>query len=140
MNAPDRIVPQSLPALTGIRGFAACWVVLFHVDGLLAPYLPGIGRVSFFRSGFRGVDLFFLLSGFVLMHANGQDFRTIRQTELTRFAILRFTRIYPLNTMVLCLIAALGRVLSRLSQGLSRTIYGPGICRDDDPVQSLADS
>ncbi len=107
MTADVRAVPRNLPALTGIRGVAACWVVLFHVDGLLAPYLPGIGRLAFFRSGFRGVDLFFLLSGFVLMHANGQEFSSIGRADLVRFAILRFTRIYPLNAVVLGMIALL---------------------------------
>jgi peptidoglycan/LPS O-acetylase OafA/YrhL len=41
------------------------------------------------------------------MHAHGQDFYSFRKDSLIRFARLRFTRIYPLNAVVLILIAVL---------------------------------
>jgi peptidoglycan/LPS O-acetylase OafA/YrhL len=47
---------DELPALTGIRGLAAVTVVLHHYR------IPGFGY------GYLAVDLFFVLSGFVLAH------------------------------------------------------------------------
>lgn len=100
--------PRGIPSLTGIRGIAALWVMLFHAQqdagtifGL--PLLPKVPDINF---GCHGVDLFFMLSGFVLMLAHAQDFITFRKDSLIRFARLRFVRIYPLNTVVLLLIAA----------------------------------
>lgn len=57
------------PALTGLRGVAAGWVVLFHLWMLagaprVAPF--GFDLTALFAGGFLGVDLFFVLSGFLL--------------------------------------------------------------------------
>jgi peptidoglycan/LPS O-acetylase OafA/YrhL len=95
--------------LTGIRGLAALWVMLYHAQqnsrvifhSSLPLKIPEIG------SGWRGVDLFFMLSGFILMYVHGPDFYVIRKQSLVRFARLRFVRIYPLNAVVLLLIAVL---------------------------------
>ena len=37
-KAPNRI-PKSLPGLTGLRGLAALWVVLYHYCSLYLPAL-----------------------------------------------------------------------------------------------------
>jgi peptidoglycan/LPS O-acetylase OafA/YrhL len=55
-------------ALTGLRLFAAAWVVLFHFEftkgellaDVLAPAYPVV------TTGAMGVDLFYVLSGFVI--------------------------------------------------------------------------
>ena len=69
----------------------------------MAAYLdsPSIGDNSFLYNGFRGVDLFFVLSGFILMHVHGEDFRVFDKERLQNFYVLRFFRVYPLNTAVL---------------------------------------
>ena len=99
---------MNVPSLTGVRGIAALWVVLFHVQSFggelginLAYGLPVL------RAGWAGVDLFFVLSGFVLMLVHEQDFPRLRWPPVLRFAWLRFFRIYPLATVVLLLILAL---------------------------------
>jgi len=65
---------SELPALTGIRGFAALWVMLFHAWGLGgAPHLRiDLGIFYFDLShlctmGWAGVDIFFTLSAFLLV-------------------------------------------------------------------------
>jgi len=58
MKAPE------LPALTGIRFFAASLVFAAHVT-----YLPGMVKLpSFFDVGESGVAVFFVLSGFILTY------------------------------------------------------------------------
>jgi peptidoglycan/LPS O-acetylase OafA/YrhL len=99
---------QSIPSLTGIRGFAALWVLLFHVQ--LAARVFGLHwliDLRLLRDGWIGVDLFFMLSGFVLMHTHAATFRSITAKNLRDFAWLRFFRIYPLATVVLLLIVVL---------------------------------
>lgn len=99
--APSRAL--SIPSLTGIRGVAAVWVLLTHYQAVLAAYLdnPAINDNSFLYNGFRGVDLFFVLSGFILMHVHENDFRQLESKSVRRFYLLRFFRVYPLNTAVL---------------------------------------
>ena len=93
----------SIPSLTGVRGVAALWVFLTHLYGFAARVLgmPALISSSFLFNGFRGVDLFFVLSGFILMHVHAGDFITISSKPLQRFFVTRFFRIYPLNTVIL---------------------------------------
>jgi peptidoglycan/LPS O-acetylase OafA/YrhL len=94
--------------MTGIRGVAAVWVMLYHAQLDAGKYynLPFLHKIPDMNNGWRGVDLFFMLSGFILMYAHERDFHVIRKASLIRFARLRFARVYPLNAVVLLLIAA----------------------------------
>src|SRR6188768_1996982 len=92
---------EAIPGLTGLRGIGALWVLLFHWAGLRqwGREAPVLGF------GYLGVDLFFLLSGFVLTHVYlrrlSLDWASYRQ-----FLLLRFARIYPLYASVLLAFAA----------------------------------
>nr|MDA8250902.1 acyltransferase [Rhodospirillales bacterium] len=59
---------RRLDGLTGLRALAAVWVLAFHYSrGPLRPL--GTAHASpFVDAGFLGVDLFFILSGFVIWH------------------------------------------------------------------------
>jgi peptidoglycan/LPS O-acetylase OafA/YrhL len=89
-----------LPALTSIRGIAAWWVVLFHFKNYL-PIEPGTAAWAVIAKGFLAVDLFFVLSGFILSHVHGQDFAVISPRAVLRFLSLRLSRIYPIHIFVL---------------------------------------
>ena len=60
----DSIIRIRIPSLTGIRGVAALIVLLFHIP-LDAVFNLNAG-VVIIRNGYYGVDLFFILSGFIL--------------------------------------------------------------------------
>ncbi len=97
-----------VPSLTGVRGIAALWVVFFHIQSFGKEL--GVGFLygtPVLRTGWAGVDLFFVLSGFILMLVHERDFFRLRWPSLLRFGWLRFFRIYPLATVVLLLILAL---------------------------------
>jgi peptidoglycan/LPS O-acetylase OafA/YrhL len=120
------IKPRGIPSMTGIRGIAALWVLLFHAqqDADKIFNLRFLQRIPGVQFGWHGVDLFFMLSGFILMHAHARDFFQFRRDSLIRFARLRFTRVYPLNAVVLLLIAA----FVPFQPGFvawSRSIFGP---------------
>ena len=97
------MINQNIPTLTGIRGIAAVWVVLFHIYPSISDIfdLPGRSAVPQIASGFLGVDLFFILSGFILSHVHARDFITFRSAEHLRFLQLRLSRVYPLHLVCL---------------------------------------
>ena len=57
-----------IKALTGLRILAAVWVVLFHFRPMLGDVSPDFREnlAPVLNCGAQGVDLFFILSGFVL--------------------------------------------------------------------------
>jgi peptidoglycan/LPS O-acetylase OafA/YrhL len=91
-----------LKPLTSIRGVAVIWVVLHHLT-LFYRY-PRMGPVSlFFFTGSVGVDIFFVLSGFILTLV----YRNLSPAGLKQFALRRIFRIYPLHLTVLATLALL---------------------------------
>ena len=68
--------------IQGLRGVAVVLVLLFHLDGLL----PG---------GFLGVDVFFVLSGFLLTSLMLREMRSTGGVDLRRFLGRRIRRLLP---------------------------------------------
>ena len=94
---------RTIPALTGIRGVAALLVVLFHLPLATLYSLPG--EVPVIRNGTYGVEMFFILSGFILLHVHSGDFERPTFPALRQFALTRFFRIYPLHVgVLLCIV------------------------------------
>ena len=99
---------QDLPALTGVRGVAACIVAVFHMNywfyaGGWNPDGPGTVLATVFRAGYLGVDLFFALSGYVIAGAYLEAFRRPSRGTYAHFLIRRFARIWPLHVATLLL-------------------------------------
>lgn len=96
-------------ALSGLRIVAALWVVLFHFRPLLAEASPGVrsALAPILNAGAQGVDLFFILSGFVLtwnyLDRMGESWST-RAT--LRFLWLRLARVWPVYLVTMHLAAA----------------------------------
>jgi len=69
-SVPRSVVPADYFAgLTGLRGIAAGWVVAFHLwlaSGSPRLAFGPIDVTALFSTGYLGVDLFFVLSGFLL--------------------------------------------------------------------------
>ena len=86
----------SLKALTSLRFFAAIHVVVFHLSAdHTYTSSPLLGR--FVMSGYTGVSLFFVLSGFILAY-NYREGLNKRE-----FWISRFARVYPVYLVALLL-------------------------------------
>ncbi len=61
------LVLKRVPALDGLRGLAILAVVEFHfAEGLTNASRPESAIYNVFRTGWLGVDLFFVLSGFLI--------------------------------------------------------------------------
>ena len=92
---------QSLDLLTSVRGFAALWVVFYHIVGRLDEHLHA-SLISFISIGYLAVDLFFILSGFVMALSYQQAFLS-KKVKYRDFIVKRIARIYPLHLFVLLL-------------------------------------
>jgi exopolysaccharide production protein ExoZ len=79
-----------LPGIQYLRGFAALYVVIYHVNGDF--------DLPFFAYGYLGVQLFFVISGFIITYMHGHD-RGL--DNLAHFFRRRFTRIYPVYWVAL---------------------------------------
>ena len=85
------VIRNKLNGLQILRALAALGVVLFHMEGQLVSLVPFERILSQFA--YSGVDLFFVISGFVLMYVHGHQ---IGQPEHWRaFMLKRLIRIYP---------------------------------------------
>ncbi|PSW22733.1 acyltransferase [Photobacterium swingsii] len=109
-----------LPLLTAIRGFAAFFVALFHARLVLFPqWKEEIASTSqLLENGYLWVDIFFILSGFVMMHVYRDSFQQgCTMAKWRHFMWLRFSRIYPLFLTTLLLL---------LGWETTKHIYGIG--------------
>jgi peptidoglycan/LPS O-acetylase OafA/YrhL len=93
-----------LPALTGLRAFAALNLVFFHFSdpkqfGWLAPVVD---------NGYSSVSFFLLLSGFILAY-NYSDRAARGQLRVGEFWLARFSRLYPVY--ILSLVVSLGMLV-----------------------------
>jgi peptidoglycan/LPS O-acetylase OafA/YrhL len=82
----------SIPALTGIRFFAALMVFFSHYP------IVGSGELlrRFQDAGYSGVTFFFILSGFIITYNYLDKFENRNRGSLSSFYAARFYRIYPL--------------------------------------------
>jgi exopolysaccharide production protein ExoZ len=97
---------EQLVGVQTARGVAAVMVVLYHATrGLSLPqYLGYIPFGNILGFGHAGVDFFFVLSGFIVMHAHTEDVG--RPERLYRYMWRRITRIYPIYWVVTVIEAA----------------------------------
>ncbi|HUD43851.1 MAG TPA: acyltransferase [Dokdonella sp.] len=123
-SGPPGAAAYTIPALDGLRGFAALWVLLFHVwmmTGLpsMRPFDGApFGLEAFLTMGWAGVDLFFCLSAFLLVLPFARwRYAGATRPDTGRYLMRRVLRIYPaylVQLAILLLIAAVsghGRTL-----------------------------
>lgn len=96
---------NKLPSLQALRGIAVLGVVAFHSLSIEQKYSGGdILLPDLLRVGQSGVDLFFVISGFVMVTVTEGRFE--RSSEIMRFLWGRITRIYPTYWFYFLLTAA----------------------------------
>jgi len=81
-----------LPGLDGIRALAVLGVMLYHAD---LPWMPG---------GFLGVDVFFVLSGFLITSLILEEFDRRGKIDFKTFYIRRARRLLPALLLMLAVV------------------------------------
>jgi peptidoglycan/LPS O-acetylase OafA/YrhL len=109
------------PALDGLRGLALIWVVTYHFTGVHGPF-PG---------AWIGLDIFFVLSGFLITAMLLDEVRVNGRVSLPKFYARRACRLLPaLFTMLAAWTAML--LLFHDTNWFAAT---PGGARTGDPVE-----
>lgn len=96
IDRTETIEPRSfIGELETIRGIAALLVVLFHAPG----WNTGKEYIGIIQKGYLMVDLFFVISGFLIYKAYGLNLKT--GASVWRFQFLRWARLYPVHLIFL---------------------------------------
>ena len=104
--------PVDLRPLTALRFMAALWVVFYTFwPNLNVGFLPNLAA-----KGYLGVELFFVLSGFILSHVYLHAFAE-KRFSYRGFLWARIARVYPLHVFTLLGVMALG--LAAVAVGMS---------------------
>ena len=116
---------ENIPNLTPLRGFAAMAVVLFHFNEILVLFVTQ-ELTMLLRKCYLMVDLFFIMSGFIMLHVYGASFtNSIQQHTFWTFIKARFARLYPLHLFTLIASVVLFYSLSNATDSISSRIYNP---------------
>jgi peptidoglycan/LPS O-acetylase OafA/YrhL len=102
-SSPSLFDNRYQPALDGLRALSIVAVLLYHDDYLL----PG---------GFLGVDVFFVLSGFLITSLLLEEWRCRGQIDLRRFYLRRALRLFPALAALLLVGTAFALAFPQASQ------------------------
>ncbi|AKV00533.1 Lipopolysaccharide modification acyltransferase [Labilithrix luteola] len=94
---------RHVPALDGLRGIALLGVLFFHANGAL----PG---------GYLGVDLFFVLSGYLITSLLLAEHRDAGRIALGAFWVRRAKRLFPALISLMPAIAVYGRYFAKADE------------------------
>lgn len=112
---------QKIPELESMRGVAALIVVLFHIQ----PWNSNFLHWNFIRNGSFMVDLFFVLSGFVIYRAYGEQISS--RAGFSQFIVRRWIRLYPVHFVFLLAFLAieLGKYFLLANASLESNRFAP---------------
>jgi peptidoglycan/LPS O-acetylase OafA/YrhL len=103
----NRSVAVNVPALTGIRALAALWVVAFHFTKFDNRYYDAGIANPLVRSGYLGVAVFFVLSGFIMTHVYRSTFGSaLSRASWSKFLQNRLARLYPVHVVTAATMAS----------------------------------
>lgn len=94
-HKPKASLIRRVPGIDGLRGLAVLTVVIYH---FLGDLLPG---------GYLGVDLFFVLSGFLITSLLIREATVTGRINLKNFWLRRVRRIFPAAVTVLLLTSSI---------------------------------
>lgn len=116
-KSPIDFAPFSnLPALDGIRAVAVLSVMVFHLGTFVPEFGPLLG------GGFLGVDIFFVLSGFLITCVLINEFSRTSTISLKYFYIRRVFRLVPAFWAYIIVLFLFGRFV--LSAGEISATFG----------------
>ncbi len=95
--------PETFDSLTGLRFLLSIWIAVFHLGDMYDH--AGFGSWPIMKAGVARVDIFFVLSGFVLTHIYWA--RSKAKFHFPTFMRARVARLYPLHFLALVILCGL---------------------------------
>lgn len=123
IGTPDQAYPDDIRPLTGLRIVAALWVLVYHFRDHLGLDVDRLGLVV---KGYLGVDLFFVLSGFILSHVYLGRFAEGR-FHYGSFLWARLSRIYPVHLVTLAATILIWLVAMKMGATFSPVAFDPAV-------------
>lgn len=107
MQPSEKAIGQSkIQSIQILRGLAAMAVAIYHLKEFTVPEVPFKGILDFFfMNGAAGVNLFFIISGFIMVHITQR--RTYNASGIGSFLFKRFIRIWPTYAVITIIYAFL---------------------------------
>ena len=133
-NLTGKVGVRHIASIDGLRAIAVTAVVLYHLG---ISWIPG---------GFLGVDLFFVISGYVITRLILDSINQSSALDLRAFYAARLRRIYPAFIfMVVCTVIFIGvwapeaikRFLSDLPSALTGSINWLLVARHQDYFEAI---
>jgi peptidoglycan/LPS O-acetylase OafA/YrhL len=133
-NLTGKVGVRHIASIDGLRAIAVTAVVLYHLG---ISWIPG---------GFLGVDLFFVISGYVITRLILDSINQSSALDLRAFYAARLRRIYPAFIfMVICTIIFIGvwapeaikKFLSDLPYALTGSINWLLVARNQDYFEAI---
>lgn len=112
-----------IKALTSLRGIAAMMVVMQHFSATAEKHSSS-PIPSLVPHGYIAVDLFFVLSGFIMAYNYLSGFQAGGLRAFPDFLLKRAARIVPLNTAAVLFVLTAGAISKSY---LSRDIFNTGV-------------
>lgn len=86
------VIKRSYISIQFLRGVAALAVLFYHLYSVNDRYFAHLQMPDFFQIGKAGVDLFFVVSGFIIYVVSSRDFGF---ADAKPFLLKRVCRVYP---------------------------------------------
>jgi peptidoglycan/LPS O-acetylase OafA/YrhL len=103
MKSDDKSILE-IPSLTGLRFIGAAWVAIFHLQDKIYEAIPFSAQFKpLLNQGYKGVFLFFILSGFIIWHNYGSAGFFANKRKVAKFFWRRIARLWPVNVLTLIL-------------------------------------
>jgi peptidoglycan/LPS O-acetylase OafA/YrhL len=97
-----------IPVLDGVRGVAILLVIIFHGSETLPAALHARAFAAIaHEGGHLGVDVFFVLSGYLITSILVAEYKRTGRIDLRRFYLRRARRIFPAYYAYLAIVGAL---------------------------------
>lgn len=106
-SGPEAARLTEIASHTALRGLAAVMVVIYHYRPLLKPHFDVDAYTGLIARSYVAVDLFFILSGFIIAAVYSSRLATGGAGMLRSFYVARLARLYPLHLLTLAFMVAI---------------------------------
>jgi peptidoglycan/LPS O-acetylase OafA/YrhL len=115
--------PSDIRPLTSLRIAAALWVLVYHFRNHLGLDLERFGLIA---KGYLGVDLFFILSGFILSHVYLGAWEA-KRFNYGSFLWARLARVYPVHLVTLAAMIAIWLAARQIGAAFDPVAFDPRV-------------